>query len=53
MRLAIGTTATLWVLGLCVAAGQAPADRPPNSDEVFKNIQLLIVIPVDQFLGTM
>ena len=53
MRLAIGTTATLWVLGMCVAAGQAPADRPPNSDELFKNIQQLKGIPVDQFMGTM
>jgi len=53
MRLAIGTTATLWLLGLCAAAGQTPADRPPMSEEVFKNIQVLKGIPVDQFMGTM
>ena len=53
MRLAIGTTAALWMLGVCVAAGQAPADRSPNSEDVFKNVQLLKGIPVDQFMGTM
>jgi photosynthetic reaction center cytochrome c subunit len=30
-----------------------PAARPPMADEVFKNIQLLKGIPVDQFMGTM
>src|SRR5207244_3513654 len=49
MRLAIGTTAALWVIGLCAAGAQAPADRPPMSDEVFKNIQVLKGIPGDQF----
>jgi len=53
MRLAIGTTAALWVIGLCAAGAQAPADRPPMSEEVFKNIQVLKGIPVDQFMGTM
>ena len=53
MRLAIGTTAALWVLGLCAAGAQAPADRPPMAEEVFKNIQVLKGIPVDQFMGTM
>ncbi|HEY3160816.1 MAG TPA: photosynthetic reaction center cytochrome c subunit family protein, partial [Vicinamibacterales bacterium] len=36
-----------------VVAGQAPADRPPMAEEVFKNIQVLKGIPVDQFMGTM
>src|SRR5437764_799670 len=53
MRLAIGTTAALWVIGLCAAGAQAPADRPPMSEEVFKNVQILKGIPVDQFMGTM
>src|SRR5512138_3351564 len=53
MRLAIGMTAALWAIGICVAAAQAPADRPPNAEEVFKNVQLLKGIPVDQFMGTM
>jgi hypothetical protein len=53
MRLAIGMTAALWAIGICVAAAQAPADRVPNAEEVFKNIQVLKGIPVDQFMGTM
>jgi photosynthetic reaction center cytochrome c subunit len=31
----------------------AQAPRPPMADEVFKNIQLLKGIPVDEFMGTM
>jgi photosynthetic reaction center cytochrome c subunit len=53
MRLAIAATAALWALGICVGTAQAPADRPPNAEEVFKNIQVLKGIPVDQFMGTM
>src|SRR5512138_2512065 len=53
MRLAIGMTAALWAIGICVAAAQAPADRPPNAEEVFKNVQVLKGMPVDQFMGTM
>jgi photosynthetic reaction center cytochrome c subunit len=41
-----------WIWSVATAA-QAPADRPPNADEVFKNIQVLKGIPVDQFMGTM
>ena len=53
MRLAIGATAALWVMCLCATGAQAPADRPPMAEEVFKNIQVLKGIPVDQFMGTM
>ena len=53
MRLAIAATAALWALVISVGVAQAPADRPPNSEEVFKNIQVLKGIPVDQFMGTM
>ncbi len=53
MRLAIGATAALWVICICAAGAQAPADRPPMAEEVFKNIQSLKGIPVDQFMGTM
>jgi len=40
---------------VCAGAigAQAPADRPPMAEEVFKNIQVLKGIPVDQFMGTM
>ena len=53
MRFAIGTTTALWTICICVAAAQAPPDRPPNAEEVFKNIQVLKGIPVDEFMGTM
>jgi hypothetical protein len=48
-------TAATWMLSVAVVGGQAapPADRPPMAEEVFKNIQVLKGIPVDQFMGTM
>jgi photosynthetic reaction center cytochrome c subunit len=49
---AFGAAAVAWMLSV-VVAGQAPADRPPMAEEVFKNIQVLKGIPVDQFMGTM
>jgi photosynthetic reaction center cytochrome c subunit len=37
-----------------VSAGQAtPAEKPPMSEEFFKNIQVFRGIPVDEFMGTM
>jgi len=53
MKLAIAATTALWVVCVGVTGAQAPAERPPMSDEVFKNIQVLKGIPVDQFMGTM
>src|SRR6266850_3585261 len=53
MKLALGITAALWALSIGVVRGQAPADRPPMAEDVFKNIQVLKGIPVDQFMGTM
>jgi photosynthetic reaction center cytochrome c subunit len=51
---ALGTTAVVWLLTLALVAGQAgPEPRPPMADEVFKNVQLLKGIPVDEFMGTM
>ncbi len=52
---ALGATAAAWILSVAVVGGQAapPADRPPMAEEVFKNIQVLKGIPVDQFMGTM
>jgi len=46
--------AAAWVLGLVQASGQARSDaRPPMAEEVFKNVQVLRGLPVDQFMGTM
>lgn len=53
MRPAIAATAFIWIVCLCVAGAQAPATRPPMAEEVFKNVQVLKGIPVDQFMGTM
>jgi photosynthetic reaction center cytochrome c subunit len=38
--------------GLLLRAQGSP-DRPPMAEEVFKNVQVLKGIPVDQFMGTM
>jgi outer membrane lipoprotein-sorting protein len=49
----VGTTA-LGLLGAALASGQAgqPA-RPQMAEEVFKNVQILKGIPVDEFMDTM
>ena len=49
----LGVTAVAWLLGAAWAGGQAPAARAPMAEEVFKNVQILKGIPVDQFMGTM
>jgi photosynthetic reaction center cytochrome c subunit len=42
------------LLGVALAAGQAaPAQGPPMSEAVFKNVQVLKSIPVNQFMETM
>jgi hypothetical protein len=41
---------TVWLLGSALAAPQATRT---TSDEVFKNVQVLKGIPVDDFMGTM
>lgn len=48
------TVCVVWLLGIVLVAGQAaPQDKPRMSDEVFKNVQALKGIPVDEFLDTM
>src|SRR5438093_1479860 len=47
-------TMTVFLLGLVTAAGQAGADQNPQmSDMVFKNVQVLKRIPVDEFMDAM
>ena len=43
---------TVAVVGV-EAAQQPPTPRPPLSEEVFKNVQVLKGIPVNQFMETM
>jgi photosynthetic reaction center cytochrome c subunit len=45
---------TVCLLGVTLANGQAaPQEKPLMADEVFKNIQVLRGLTVDQFMGTM
>ena len=53
-------TAVACLLGVALAGGQARpggqptgTEKPPMAEEVFKNVQVLKGIPVDEFMGTM
>ena len=52
-------TAGLWLLSVALVGGQAPQAGAPTAaqsqmaEEVFKNVQVLKGIPVDEFMGTM
>ena len=48
-----GGTLALWLLGSALAYGQAPAAKPLLAEQVFKNVQVLKGIPVDEFMDTM
>jgi hypothetical protein len=50
--LVIGTT-IVWVLGVVLTGGQAAQEKPLMAEDVFKNVQVLRGIPVDQFMETM
>jgi hypothetical protein len=52
VRGAVALAATCW-LGTIVIAQQAGPAAVPTSDQVFKNIQILKGIPVDQFMDAM
>src|SRR3984957_3790720 len=50
----LGATTVAWLVSCAVAAGQAgPGPKPQMAEEVFKNVQVLKGIPVDEFMGTM
>lgn len=52
-RAACGTL-VVCLLSVGLAGSQAPpAQRPPMAEEVFKNVQVLKGIPVDEFMATM
>ena len=53
MHQALATTLVVWLACAVWTAGQAPAGRAPLAEEVFKNVQVLKGIPVDEFMGTM
>lgn len=52
--LAMAVLTVVWLAGVALAAPQATSQpKPQMSDQVFKNVQVLKGIPVDDFLGTM
>jgi len=59
MRTILGIVGTIsvWLLSAVLASGQGgqagQAPRPQMSEEVFKNVQILKGIPVDEFMDTM
>jgi photosynthetic reaction center cytochrome c subunit len=53
MTIAAAAAIVLCLTSLTASRQAPPAARPPMAEEVFKNIQVLKGIPVDQFLGTM
>jgi photosynthetic reaction center cytochrome c subunit len=54
MILNVMGTALVCVLGVLFASGQAAqGPRPQMAEEVFKNVQILKGIPVDEFMDTM
>ena len=50
---AIGPLSIVWLLCLTLAHAQAPTQKPQMAEEVFKNVQILKGIPVDEFMATM
>ena len=52
-RAAVATSVVLLLSGPVLGAQDTGGQRPPMADEVFKNVQILKGIPVDQFMGTM
>ena len=44
-----------WLMGVALFAGGQAAQtaKPPMVEDVFKNVQVLKGIPVDEFMGTM
>jgi hypothetical protein len=53
VRFGVMSMTTVWLAGVLVAGGQAPPDKQPLAEEVFKNIRVLRGLPVDEFMGTM
>jgi hypothetical protein len=51
--LAFLSAVAVWLLSLAAVGAQAPAERPPMAEQVFKNVQVLKGIPVNDFMGTM
>jgi len=53
VRFGVMSMTIVWLAAVLVAGGQAPPDKQPLAEEVFKNIRVLRGLPVDEFMGTM
>jgi photosynthetic reaction center cytochrome c subunit len=51
--LAVLCATAAWLMSLAAPRAQSPADRPLMAEQVFKNVQVLKGIPVNDFMGTM
>jgi outer membrane lipoprotein-sorting protein len=49
----LGAAAIVWLFGVAWASGQVGEKPAPMADDVFKNVQVLKGIPVDEFMETM
>ena len=50
---AVGVCAALWLSSVALTRGQTAPTGPPMAEQVFKNVQVLKGIPVNEFMGTM
>ena len=53
LSVAAGVCAVLWLSSVVLTSGQTAPAGPPMAEQVFKNIQVLKGIPVNEFMGTM
>ena len=51
--LAVALGLVVWLASVALVVGQAPQPAVQMSEQVFKNVQVLKGIPVDEFMGTM
>ena len=53
LSVAAGVCAALWLSSVVLTSGQTAPAGPPMAEQVFKNVQVLKGIPVNEFMGTM
>jgi hypothetical protein len=49
----MGVMTIVWLFSVTLVGQAGQEQRPPMAEEVFKNVQVLKGIPVDEFMGTM
>src|SRR3989442_13774800 len=50
---AIASISVVWLLAVPIVGAQDTYGRPQLAEDVFKDVQILKGMPVDQFMGTM